>query len=59
MDFDKRIRQDRDSIKTHCKMEAIITQIKKGSDVWLFEVIHANYNYASSLSASAHVQIRE
>ena len=59
MDSDKRIRQDRGSVKIDCKMEAIVTQIEKGSDMWLFEVIHADYNHASSLSASAHVQIRE
>ena len=59
VDSDKRIRQDRGSVKTDCKMEATVTQVEKGSDVWLCEVIHADYNYASSLSASAHGQIRE
>ena len=59
MDSDKRIRQDRGSVKTDCKMEATVTQVEKGSDIWLFEVIHADHNHASSLSASAHVQIRE
>ena len=27
--------------------------------MWFFEIIYADYNHASSLSASAHVQIRE
>jgi len=34
VDSDKRIRQDRGSVKTDCKMEVIITQIEK---YWLFE----------------------
>src|SRR6266536_325898 len=59
VDSDKRIRQDRDSVKTDCKIEATVTQVEKDSDVWLFEVIHADHNHASSLSASAHVHIRE
>ena len=34
VDSDKRIRQDRSSVKTDCKMEATVTQIEK---YWLFE----------------------
>ncbi len=35
-----------------------ITQLKKGSDVWLFEIIQPKYNHKPSLSPSAHAQIR-
>jgi len=59
VDSDKRIRQNRGFVKTDYKMEATVTQIEKGSDIWLFKIIHANYNHAFSFFASAHVQIRE
>jgi len=34
---DKRIRQDRGSVKIDYKIEATVTQVEKFSDVWLFE----------------------
>ena len=39
-------------------MEATVTQIKKGSDKWLFEILYSEYNHPPLFDPSAHYEIR-
>ncbi len=54
----KKKRHDRGSIKTDYNIITIIIQLKKDSDIWLFEIIQPKYNHKPSLSPNAHAQIR-
>ena len=58
MGLEQRKREDRGSIKYDYKIETTVTQIKKDSDRWLFEVLYSEYNHPLSFDPSAHYEIR-
>jgi len=58
MGLEQRKREYRGSSKDDYKIETTVTQIKKDSDRWLFEVFYSEHNHFPSFDPNAHYEIR-